>query len=84
MKKSIDWHPADIIAKIRKSGTSLSALSRQAGLGSSTLRNALKLPYTKGEFIIADHLGLHPSEIWPSRYFDKNGNQKKRIPNSQK
>ncbi|WP_139769886.1 helix-turn-helix domain-containing protein, partial [Salmonella enterica] len=27
-----DWHPADIIAGLRKRGTSLAALSRQAGL----------------------------------------------------
>ncbi|MCO9809335.1 helix-turn-helix domain-containing protein, partial [Salmonella enterica subsp. enterica serovar Mbandaka] len=36
-----DWHPADIIAALKKRGTSLSALSRQAGLASSTLANAL-------------------------------------------
>lgn len=36
-----DWHPADIIAGLKKRGTSLSALSRQAGLASSTLANAL-------------------------------------------
>ncbi|MCC8372945.1 hypothetical protein CKY10_15340 [Photorhabdus sp. HUG-39] len=22
------------------------------------------------QWIIADYLGIHPSEIWPSRYFD--------------
>ncbi|EDV5575349.1 transcriptional regulator, partial [Salmonella enterica subsp. houtenae] len=27
-----DWHPADIIAALRKRGTSLAALSREAGL----------------------------------------------------
>ncbi|WP_411017316.1 helix-turn-helix domain-containing protein, partial [Salmonella sp. s51695] len=36
-----DWHPADIIAGLRKRGTSLAALSRQSGLASSTLANAL-------------------------------------------
>ncbi|MDT3533027.1 helix-turn-helix domain-containing protein [Cronobacter sakazakii] len=36
-----DWHPADIIAALRKKGTSLAALSRASGLGSSTLANAL-------------------------------------------
>ncbi|ESE68489.1 transcriptional regulator, Nlp, partial [Salmonella enterica subsp. salamae serovar 58:l,z13,z28:z6 str. 00-0163] len=36
-----DWHSADIIAALKKRGTSLSALSRQAGLASSTLANAL-------------------------------------------
>lgn len=36
-----DWHSADIIAGLKKRGTTLSALSRQAGLASSTLANAL-------------------------------------------
>ncbi|SUG19577.1 transcriptional regulator [Salmonella enterica subsp. arizonae] len=36
-----DWHPADIIAALKKQGTSLSAVSRQSGLASSTLANAL-------------------------------------------
>ncbi|SPY65945.1 DNA-binding transcriptional regulator Nlp [Providencia alcalifaciens] len=36
-----DWHPADIIAAIRKRGTTLSAISRSVGLNPSTLNNAL-------------------------------------------
>lgn len=36
-----DWHPADIIAGLRKKGTSLAEVSRRAGLASSTLANAL-------------------------------------------
>lgn len=65
-----DWHPADIIAALRKRGTSLAALSRQSGLSSSTLANALSRPWPKGEWLIATALKVHPSEIWPSRYFD--------------
>ncbi|NUW57311.1 helix-turn-helix domain-containing protein [Cronobacter turicensis] len=64
-----DWHPADIIAALRKKGTSLAALSRASGLGSSTLANALTRPWPKGEYMIAEALGVHPSIIWPSRYF---------------
>ncbi|CAM3850487.1 helix-turn-helix domain-containing protein [Xenorhabdus thuongxuanensis] len=67
-----DWHPADIIAALRKRGTTLAAVSRAAGLSSSTLANTLSRPWPKGEWIIAKHLELHPSEIWPSRYFDPN------------
>ncbi|MBD2798082.1 helix-turn-helix domain-containing protein, partial [Xenorhabdus sp. 18] len=58
----------------RKRGTTLAAVSREAGLSSSTLANALSRPWPKGEWIIAERLELHPSEIWPSRYFDMNGN----------
>ncbi len=43
-----DWHPADIIAGLKKRGTSLSAISREAGLASSTLSNALHRPWPKG------------------------------------
>ncbi|ECD5189189.1 transcriptional regulator [Salmonella enterica subsp. enterica serovar Moero] len=63
-----DWHPADIIAALKKRGTSLSALSRQAGLASSTLANALTRHWPKGERLIAEELGVTPEQIWPSRY----------------
>ncbi|MCL2891784.1 helix-turn-helix domain-containing protein [Brenneria tiliae] len=70
-----DWHPADIIAALRKKGTTLAAVSRAAGLSSSTLANALSRPWPKGEWLIADALGIHPSEIWPSRYYDPETNE---------
>lgn len=63
-----DWHPADIIAGIRKKGTSLAALSRKSGLASSTLANALTRHWPKGERLIAEELGVAPDQIWPSRY----------------
>lgn len=66
--KFIDWHPADIIAALRKRGTSLAAESRKAGLSSSTLANALTRPWPKGELLIAQAIGVLPQEIWPSRY----------------
>lgn len=63
-----DWHSADIIAGLRKRGTTLAAESRKAGLSSSTLANALTRPWPKGEQIIAAALGTSPWNIWPSRY----------------
>lgn len=69
-KRNEDWHPADIIAALRRRGTTLAALSRQAGLSSSTLANALSRPWPKGEWLIADAIDVHPAEIWPSRYYD--------------
>ena len=68
-----NWHPADIIAALRKRGTSLAALSRQAGLASSTLANALTRPWPKGELLIANAIGVDASIIWPERYFDTDG-----------
>ncbi|MEX9251789.1 helix-turn-helix domain-containing protein [Pseudenterobacter timonensis] len=63
-----DWHPADIIAGLRKRGTSLAAVSRNSGLASSTLANALNRRWPKGERLIAEALGVAPEQIWPSRY----------------
>ncbi|EAV6588350.1 transcriptional regulator [Salmonella enterica] len=63
-----DWHSADIIAALKKRGTSLSAVSRKSGLASSTLANALNRRWPKGERLIADALGVAPEKIWPSRY----------------
>ena len=65
-----DWHPADIIAALRKKGTTLAAVSREAGLSSSTLANALSRPWAKGELLISNAIGVPATEIWPSRYFD--------------
>ncbi|EAO4574280.1 transcriptional regulator [Salmonella enterica] len=63
-----DWHPADIIAGLKKKGTSLAAVSRRSGLASSTLANALNRRWPRGERLIADALGVSPEQIWPSRY----------------
>lgn len=63
-----DWHSADIIAALKKQGTSLSAVSRNSGLASSTLANALTRRWPKGERLIAEALGIAPEQIWPSCY----------------
>lgn len=63
-----DWHPADIIAALKKRGTSLADVSRNSGLASSTLTNALNRRWPKGERLIAEALGVAPDKIWPSRY----------------
>lgn len=69
-QKYTDWHSADIIASLHKRGTSLAAVSRKAGLSSSTLANALIRPWPKGEYLIAQALEVEPWVIWPSRYRD--------------
>jgi Ner family transcriptional regulator len=79
-----DWHQADIIAALRKRGTTLSALSRSAGLCSSTLANVFSRPWPKGEWLVATALEVHPAEIWPSRYFDDSGQLQERIPRKRK
>jgi Ner family transcriptional regulator len=67
--KFIDWHTADIIAALRKKGTSLAAESPPW----TEFFNAGKRPdppLAKGELIIATALDTHPWVIWPSRYHD--------------
>ncbi|MFZ4214118.1 helix-turn-helix domain-containing protein [Pantoea endophytica] len=62
------WHRADILYAIRKAGSSLLALSREAGSSSSSLSNVFYRPWPRAERIIADFLNKHPAEIWPERY----------------
>lgn len=63
-----DWHPEDVKAAVRKTGTSLAALSRKHGLSKTAARRALRCPWPRVQAIIAKHLGLKPQAIWPSRY----------------
>ncbi|WP_284527016.1 helix-turn-helix domain-containing protein [Shigella flexneri] len=63
------------MAALRKRGTSLAAVSRKAGLASATLANALSRSRPRGEKLIADALETSPEIIWPSRYFDDQGNR---------
>lgn len=65
-----DWHEADIIAAIRKKGTSLQRIARLRHYFPTTLHGALKRPYPKAERIIAEVIGVEPKVIWPSRYHD--------------
>lgn len=71
-----DWHPADIVAAVRKLGTTLKDLSLQNGLPERACQVALHRPYTRPETVIAKALGYHPKEIWPSRYH-ANGERKR-------
>lgn len=63
-----DWHPADIVAALRKKGWSLRQLSTHHHLSPGTLKGAIQAPYPNGEKLIADAIGIKPWEIWPSRY----------------
>jgi Ner family transcriptional regulator len=63
-----DWHPADVIAALRKLNWSMRQLSLANGLQPGTLNVALARPYPRAESIIAKALGIEPKTIWPSRY----------------
>lgn len=64
-----DWHPADIVAALKKAGYTLSKLAFEHGLkDSSGLSVALVRSFPKGEQRIAKALGIEPKVIWPTRY----------------
>ncbi|MCE2594440.1 helix-turn-helix domain-containing protein [Motilimonas cestriensis] len=63
-----DWHTADIQAAVKKTGTTFSQLSRDAGLKPRTLSNVLYRHWPKGEQIVGAAIGVEPAVIWPSRY----------------
>ena len=63
-----DWHPADIKAALHKRGITLAGIAKAHGLRDSTsLSSCFVRSYPANEKRIADALGLHPKEIWPSR-----------------
>ena len=66
--KRHNWHPEDVKAAVRKTGTSLTALALAHGLSESAVRRALIRPWPRVEAVIAAHLGRQPQDIWPSRY----------------
>lgn len=71
-----DWHPADIVAALRKGGKrSLRQLGVDHGYAPTTLRNAFVRPAPAYEKIIAAEIGVHPAVIWPTRY-DAEGKSK--------
>lgn len=62
----VDWHPADVIAALKKRGVSLRQLAKQNGY--SHIDRVLTSPWLGAEKIVADALGKKPNELWPSRY----------------
>lgn len=64
----LDWHPADVLAALKKRGKTLSGLSRAHGYHATAAGKALKKPWPALEALIAAELGLDPEDIWPTRY----------------
>ncbi len=62
------WHKQDIMASVRKKGTTLMRLSLEHGLHKNTLNVACNLRFPRAHAIIADFLGVPRHEIWPQFY----------------
>ena len=63
-----DWHPADVLAALKKRGKTLSGVSRAHGYHATAAGKALKRPWPALEALIAAELSLTPEDIWPARY----------------
>jgi Ner family transcriptional regulator len=61
-------HPADVIAALRKRGTSLRQLAIHNKY--SHIQRVLTSPWLAAEQLVAQALGVSPEEIWPSRYLN--------------
>lgn len=67
---ALDWHPADVMAALRKTPErwTLRGLSLASGYSANAVHETLSRSWPAVERIIADALGLEPWDIWPSRY----------------
>ncbi len=63
-----DWHPADVLAALKKRGKTLSGISIAHGYHATAAGKALKQPWPALEYVIAAAIGVAPQEIWPTRY----------------
>ena len=62
---------AEIKYRLELLGYNFVELDRKYNLSRGTCRLAVSSPSSKGEKAIAETLGLHPKEIWPTRYDGK-------------
>lgn len=63
-----DMHPADVIAALRKRGTSLRRIAIENGY--SHIQRVLTSPWLAAEQLVAKALDKKPEELWPSRYLN--------------
>jgi Ner family transcriptional regulator len=68
MRSGTNWHKQDIIAAVRKRGTTLNRLSIERGFFRNTLNDACTKRFPRAQQVIADFLGVTRQEIWPEFY----------------
>lgn len=67
-----NWHRADVVAAVRKRGSSLAAIAKDHGLSRQTLYWALTKPHRRANNAIAAFLDLSLHQLWP-QWFDRAG-----------
>ena len=65
------WHHADIVAAVKKKGTTMRALSLDSGFAASTLQASLYRVHPAAHTVIATFLGRTRHDIWPA-WYDEN------------
>jgi Ner family transcriptional regulator len=63
-------HPADVIAALRKRGTSLRKIAMENNY--SHIQRVLTSPWLAAEQLVAKALDTRPEDLWPSRYVNPN------------
>lgn len=76
---ALDWHPADVLAALKKRGHSLAGLSAANGYHATAAGKALKRSWPALELVIAEAIGIPPQRIWPSRYSHPRTEQSRRV-----
>ena len=62
------WHPEQVKAAVRMTGTTLEALAIKSDLPPNAFSVALARPYRKAEIVRAKFLGVPLHELWPDRW----------------
>ena len=62
------WHPQDILAEVRKRGTTLKELERVHGFGANTFYKALTRRFPNAHSVIANASGQSRHALWPHWY----------------
>jgi Ner family transcriptional regulator len=65
-----DWHTADIKCALAKKGWTFARIARDYDYAPNGPNMVMWKPWPVMEQIVADLIGVHPSDIWPSRYDD--------------
>jgi len=66
------WHRADVMAAVRKAGSSLAEIGRGVGLKRQTMYWAFIHPHVRANRAIAAFLDVPLVELWP-QWFDADG-----------
>ncbi len=66
------WHREDIIAAVRKRGSTLKRLGREHGFALHTVNQCLTKRFPNAHEVVANFLGVSRGEVWP-HWYDADG-----------